>query len=437
MRFNKIIPAAAGLFLILPFTVYPNSVISAESTVKGDVDGDGSFTVSDVVLLEKWLLNSADAELENWETGDFCEDNKLDVFDLCLMKKALAESGNHLKFTEETDQFFSGYTNQVSKKTSPDVIDSADKLQKYLSVYFEAPVVQNYMKIYNGSFFKDNVLLLNTIYQPRGGEALINVNDVSFFDGAIHVSAEQKIPEIAEDVESAILVRVRIPKDTYNNFHVLWDISELREEPEIPADSKLIEVENILQNPELPTGCECTALTILLNHLGFPADKLTMARNYLPKMDFYWEDGIYYGADFRTTFAGDPESEYSYGCYAPCIKTTADNYFKDNGYDNTAVNISGADFDKLLTDYIDNDMPVLIWITSSDLHETMLTSVWTTPTGAQVQWLAYEHCVVLTGYNKSEDLIYVSDPLYGNKSYDYTKLKQRYVDLGQQAVYIK
>lgn len=437
MKYSKIISAATGVILLLPLTIYPCSMTYSESTVKGDVDRDGSFTASDVVLLEKWLLNSADVELVNWESADFCEDNRLDVFDLCLMKKALAESGGHLKYTAKTDQFFVGYTNQVMKNTSPAVIDSADKLQKYLAVYFDNQIIQNYMKIYSSGYFKENVLLLNTVCQSRGGKSLISVNDVSFFDEAIHVSAERKIPEVAEDVTSAVLMQVQIPRDTYNDRHVLWDISDIYEIPDTPADQKLIEVKNILQNPELPTGCECTALTILLNHLGFEVDKLTMARNYLPKLDFYWEDGIYYGADFRTTFAGDPESEYSYGCYAPCIKTTADNYFKDNGYDNTAVNISGLDFDKLLTDYIDNDMPVLIWITSGDLHETMLTSVWTTPTGAQVQWLAYEHCVVLTGYNKSENLIYVSDPLYGNKSYDYTKLKQRYVDLGQQAVYIK
>lgn len=200
--------------------------------------------------------------------------------------------------------------------------------------------------------------------------------------------------------------------------------------------SKLIDVQNILQNPELPTGCEVTSLTILLNHLGYSADKVTMARNYLPKQSFYWENGIYYGADFRTTFAGNPESEYSYGCYAPCIVTTANGYFSENGFDAAACNITGADFDSLLEDYIDNDKPVLIWITSSNLHEPYYTSIWTTPDGEEVQWLAYEHCVVLTGYDKDNQLIYVSDPLSGNISYDYSTIRQRYNEMGQQAVYI-
>ena len=202
------------------------------------------------------------------------------------------------------------------------------------------------------------------------------------------------------------------------------------------ANKKLLNVSNIMQYPELPTGCESVALTILLNHLGYRIDKLTIARNYLPKLDFYWYNGVLYGADFRTTFAGNPESEYAYGCYAQCITTTANNYLNDNGFGGKAYNITGSDFDSLLYDYIDKDIPVLIWITSSNLHETMLTSVWTTPDGERVQWKAYEHCVVLTGYDLDNQLIYVSDPLVGNISYDYGKIKQRYIDMGQQAVYI-
>ena len=60
----------------------------------GDVNADGEFNVADVVLLQKWLLGSADAKLDNWKAADFCNDNVLNVFDLCLMRKALLKSIN-------------------------------------------------------------------------------------------------------------------------------------------------------------------------------------------------------------------------------------------------------------------------------------------------------------------------------------------------------
>jgi len=60
-------------------------------TVRGDVNADGVFSVADAVLLQKWLLTVPGNELKNWKAADICEDNVLDVFDFCLMKRALLE----------------------------------------------------------------------------------------------------------------------------------------------------------------------------------------------------------------------------------------------------------------------------------------------------------------------------------------------------------
>ena len=57
--------------------------------IKGDVNGDGVFNISDVVVLQKWLLAIPDIHLSQWQAADLCEDKRLDVFDLCLMKREL------------------------------------------------------------------------------------------------------------------------------------------------------------------------------------------------------------------------------------------------------------------------------------------------------------------------------------------------------------
>ncbi|MBR1863310.1 MAG: C39 family peptidase [Ruminococcus sp.] len=203
-----------------------------------------------------------------------------------------------------------------------------------------------------------------------------------------------------------------------------------------PPSSNRLSVNVIYQYPELPTGCETTALTILLRHLGYNADKVSIARYHLPKQDFHWSYGTMYGADFRTTFAGNPENSYSYGCLAPCIVTAANSYLGSVGAGQSAYDISGRELDTLFRDYIDMGRPVLIWITSDNLHPTIPTTVWMTPSGETVQWLAYEHCVVLTGYDLDAGLVYVSDPLSGNVSYDLNTLRQRYNELGRQSVCI-
>lgn len=58
-------------------------------SVRGDVNSDGEFTVADVVLLQRWLLGVPNTKLADWKAGDLCDDDRLDVFDLCLMKREL------------------------------------------------------------------------------------------------------------------------------------------------------------------------------------------------------------------------------------------------------------------------------------------------------------------------------------------------------------
>ena len=57
--------------------------------LQGDVNEDEVFSVADVLLFQKWLLAVPDANLANWKAADLCQDNVLNVFDLCLMKKML------------------------------------------------------------------------------------------------------------------------------------------------------------------------------------------------------------------------------------------------------------------------------------------------------------------------------------------------------------
>ena len=63
--------------------------LGGETFIAGDVNADGSFNVSDLVLMQKWLLAVPDTELKSPKAGDLCDDGILDVFDLCVMRKNL------------------------------------------------------------------------------------------------------------------------------------------------------------------------------------------------------------------------------------------------------------------------------------------------------------------------------------------------------------
>ena len=76
----------------------------------------------------------------------------------------------------------------------------------------------------------------------------------------------------------------------------------LLQQTAVPEAYQIQEFPIVLQMPQLPTGCEITALTMALQYYGYPADKTVMVSQYLPTLpaDFYYgSDGRRYGPDME------------------------------------------------------------------------------------------------------------------------------------------
>lgn len=73
------------------FILLTAAVMSRTETdkVQGDVNADGKFNIADVVLLQKWILDSANVKLADWKAADLDENGMINVLDLCLMKQKL------------------------------------------------------------------------------------------------------------------------------------------------------------------------------------------------------------------------------------------------------------------------------------------------------------------------------------------------------------
>lgn len=208
--------------------------------------------------------------------------------------------------------------------------------------------------------------------------------------------------------------------------------------PEYSFDSVscYIDMENVQQNPELPTGCEVTALTILLRHWGYDADKVDMAQNYLYKSwgNAEFRDGEKYADSFFEYFIGDPFGR-GYGCFAPAIVKTANKYISENGGCHRVIDLSGCDSETLYN-YVAEGIPVLVWATDGMIPPEYYETWYDSETGERLDWYLNEHCFVLAGFNLDAGTVTMNDPIKGIIDYNMAKFEQRFAEMHRQAVVI-
>lgn len=234
--------------------------------------------------------------------------------------------------------------------------------------------------------------------------------------------SETTAPETVFDEDSTsptkLIITARDPKEYDNN-------------------SVYISMENILQNPELPVGCEITSLTMMLRYLGFNAEKTDMAKNYLPISAWgnaQYKDGELYKDSFFDYFIGDPFSR-GYGCFSNAIEKAANDYIADNGGGYTVINLSGSSPD-VLYDYIAEGVPVICWATDGMIEPEYYESWYDNKTGKKLDWYLNEHCFILAGFDMERNVVTLNDPMKGIIDYDKTRFEKRYVQMYSQAIVI-
>ncbi len=190
----------------------------------------------------------------------------------------------------------------------------------------------------------------------------------------------------------------------------------------------------INQMPELPTGCEITAMTMVLNYYEFPADKVEMAVQYLPTLYstgiYYGEGGRRYGNDLNQYFIGDPTTEEGIACGTGAIVTAANAFLQDCGSSVRAADLTGAGPDELYR-LVSEDIPVVVWCTIEMLDRTVEDG-WYTEDGSYVDWGTWDHGAVLIGY--SPHTVVIADPITGQTEYSRTQFESVFVSRGNRCV---
>lgn len=191
----------------------------------------------------------------------------------------------------------------------------------------------------------------------------------------------------------------------------------------------------VLQNPELPNGCEITALTAMLNYFGINITKLQMLHNYLPRENTEIRNGIRYGPDPELAYAGNPSSAIDgFYVFAEPIAHAANQVLFEHNSKINARNITGATRTEIIN-LVHKGYPVLTWVTI-DWQKPRTNSFWIVQsTGEKHPIYSNLHAVVLTSVN--DDHVMIMNPLTGYETIQTDTFFESFISLGSHAVVIK
>lgn len=196
-------------------------------------------------------------------------------------------------------------------------------------------------------------------------------------------------------------------------------------------DKALINAPLILQNPELPRGCEVTSLAMLLQYADVSVDKLTLASQIEKDTSPYKvvDDKIHFG-DPNIGFVGDMYSVRNpgLGVYHGPIYDLANEYLPGQ-----VIDLSGRPFNDLLY-FLNNDIPV--WVITNTEFKKLDSSYFETWVidGGTIDVTYKQHSVLLTGYDSK--YVYFNDPLRKGKNQKATlkSFEAAWYQMGQQAI---
>lgn len=181
----------------------------------------------------------------------------------------------------------------------------------------------------------------------------------------------------------------------------------------------------INQFPELPTGCEVTSSTMLLNFYGVDINKETLANEILKAPLPVLRNGRVEGESPYEYFIGNPRDKKAFGVFNKPIFNLISKYME-------AENITGCEFSQVI-EKVKDGQPVMAWITR-ELTEVQYTSSWYVK-NEEFWWPKGEHTIVITGVEG--DTIIVNDPYDGKeKRYELQRFKRIWESIGRQAIVI-
>ena len=196
-------------------------VFNTKVKASGNINGDGEFTVADVVALQKWLLNAYDKEIYSWGEADFDLDNELTVFDLILMRKELIRK-NTTTYVEPDNRTTNGSPLRVM----------VDGLKLYLGPDEGYQIIDHIpegTRLYELGYQNDNSVWVFIEYKGQYGWVKTvdggNENTTLYFEQYVDKPVIYLYPEEETDVHVELELTESELSTTYPKYNNGWDVT--------------------------------------------------------------------------------------------------------------------------------------------------------------------------------------------------------------------
>lgn len=226
-------------------------------------------------------------------------------------------------------------------------------------------------------------------------------------------------------------VMLGTPEKLHAEFDEKRKLAEekMARKPKVNQDGT-IAVESILQNPELPTGCEATSGAMLLQAYGYKAEKTDVAGRMKKGKRVVVGDRVYAGHPDEV-FIGNPESGSGYGAFPKVLAEAMQRIIDEQGGNHLATPMYGKTQREILN-LLDKGTPVCIWSSIGGVEIEYRSGWYLMKDGEYTDeyftWPSNEHVLVLTGYD--DDEVFVCDPLKGRYSYKMKSFFRHYEQVG-------
>lgn len=233
------------------------SLIETEGKVgSGDIDKDGSLSLSDLEYTKKYILNMRNTTNSEIMKMDLNLDGTVNVFDYVLMKRDLINGSAREHISWRVSKILDSNTFATGDDY---VFTSKSQLSDYLvglyMGYFTnsigcpySALLYEYVSKYDDEFFDNNVLLIKPIFQSQCEAILYNINRVYYDGDTLNIDYTYNYDSMRpyEQVVSSLLAEVAVPKSLFHvdypegiswNYHEKdWKIGYGSCEPELIAD---------------------------------------------------------------------------------------------------------------------------------------------------------------------------------------------------------